>query len=179
MQKLKLDKKTFSCLILYAIFIVDLVFILPSQAKNFIDLHSKVRKLKKKIALYKTDISSQDKFIDEKDRIEIDILDLEGKIMAAQDISTVSTYISNKAKENAVEILEIIFSKPKEYKTSTEGKFSYLPIKIKARAGFHSLAQFFNALERGYYFLETEDLSIEEKSPYHALSFVVNALLKE
>lgn len=179
MQKLKLDKKTCFYLSFYVILAVEAIFIIPYQTKKLINLRFDTAALKKNIAQFNQDINSKEDFIEEKEIIKKHVLSLERKIITFQDISTVSAYISNKAKENAVDIKEISPDKLQSYKTTPEGKFSYLPIKIEAKASFHNLAQFFNALERGGYFLETKELAIKGQPPYYTVSMVVCALLKE
>jgi len=180
MQKFKVDKKTIFYFSFYIILILDLTILLPQQARGFIRLHSKIKTLKKNINQFNQDANFEDKLREERDTIKnFDIPSLEGKIITSQDIFTVSAYISNKAKENTVDIVEIFPRKPEAYKTTSEGEFFYLPIEVEAKAGFHNLAQFINTLEEGYYFLETKELRLKESSPYHEVSLVIVALLRE
>ena len=179
MQSLQIDKKTAIILSFYIFFIVDVLFILPGQVKTFVRLLSTIREIKTNITLYEEGDSKQGTIFDEKEKIKLDIIAMEGNIVTMQDISTVSAYISEKAKVNNVEILGISPSKPQNPKTTPIGKVSYLPITIEARAGFHSLARFLNTIEGGYYFLEPEEVLIQEDNPYHTVRLVLMALLKE
>ena len=91
-----------------------------------------------------------------------------------------SDYISKRAKENNVEILEFITKEPQFYKELSEGKFFYRPLQIGAKAKFHDLALFLNSQERGSYFLETREVRIKKiGSPYHDFVLLIYALQQE
>lgn len=179
MQNRKLDKKEVFYFFFYFILIFNLFFILPYGVKKTLDLNSKINNLKSSIFQFNQDIDFKDRFIAERERIRENILNLKSKIISSQDISTISAYLSLKAKENAVDIQEILPREIQPYKTTSEGNFFYLPLKIEAKARFHNLAHFFNALEKGHYLLEIKELIIKEASFYHKVSIVVCALLQK
>lgn len=179
MQKFKVDKKTLIRSAFYVVLVLEIIFFLPLQVKYLFNLRSKVKDLRTKVTQCREDINCQSKFTDQQERIKIETLNLETKIITTQDIFTVSAYIADKAKENSVEILQLLPQKPEAFKTIPEGKFSYLPLKIEAKGGFHNIAKFLNVVSRGYYFLETRELKIREDKPYHSVSFILVALLKE
>jgi len=179
MQKVRLDKKAIISIVVYAIFLIEILFIAPIQIKRFSSLHSKVRDLRKKVTQAKNDLNSKDKFIQDKEKIKLDIVELESGFIASGDISSVLSFISRKAKENAVDVLEITQSSTKLYTKIGSAKIYSLPIKVKAQAGFHNLSQYLNALQDGYYFLSVDELFIKGNSPYHKAMFVLTALFKE
>ena len=179
MQNIKLDKKEIISLVIYGICLVEIFFIIPVQVKNFSSLHHKMSVLKKKVIQAKKGFSSKDEFINDKEKIKMDIVNLESSFATSQDISAVLAFISRRAKENVVDILEVAQSRPKLYKKIAGMKVYSLPIRVKAKAGFHNLCQCLNALQSGFYFLKISSLSIKGNSLYHEVRFVVTALFKE
>jgi len=179
MQNIKLNKKEIIALAIYVFCIIEIVFIFPIQIKKFTSLHSKVKDLSEKLKEAKRDLDSKDAFINAKEKLKLDIVNLDSKIITSADISSVSAFISRKAKENSVELSEIIQSPPKFYKKTEKAKFFYLPIKVKAKGYFHNICHLLNELGEGYYFLETKELTIKSNTPYHDIVFEVVTLLKE
>ncbi len=179
MQDIKLDRKSVVSLIIYGFCLTEMFLVIPVQVKNFSSLHHKINALKKKVSEAKKDLSSRNEFANDKEKIKLDIADLESSLATSQDISSVLAFISRKAKENAVDILEVTQSSPKLYKKISSMRIYSLPITVKAKAGFHNLSQYLNALQSGFYLLEINGLSIESDSPYHKVKFVVMALFKE
>lgn len=179
MRTFAVDKRTVVCFSVYFIAIVEIALILPCQIKGYVRLRSQSTALNEKISHFNRDVESEGAFLEEKENAGVDIFNIEAKMITSQDISTVSAYISKKAKENNVNISQIIPAALQEYKKTSEGTFSYLPLRIDARAGFHSLAQFLNVLEVGEYFLHTKKLAIQGDKPYHQVDFVIDILVKE
>lgn len=181
MQKFRLDKKTIIYSIFYAVLIIDFLLVLPYQAKKLVGFRSKVGSLRRSIDEFNRDAGSKDKFITEQEEIGIELMNLEEKIIDSQDRSTLLAYISNNAKKNAVDILEITSGEAQQETKDDSGtaEFIHLPIKIEAKADFHSLAQFLNSLERGSYFLEVKGLTVRGNAPYHRVEIMVNALLRQ
>lgn len=179
MQKIKLDKKIIIYSSFYLLALIEVGLILPIQTKKFFQLNSQTAQLRKKISSYKQDINTEDRFVNDREQAKLTIGDLETQFVTSQDVSSITSYISTKAKENAVEILEIMPSQPQHYKTIPQGKFSYLPIKIEAKASFHDLAVFLNILSSGSWFLETKELIMKEDKPSCKVNFVVVVLLRE
>ncbi len=179
MQKFEVDKKTVVLLAFYVFLVIDLVIIVPLQIKKLTSLHSQFLRMQRRIRQYEEDKHLKDTFAARKEKIIFSIEQLKNKIVDSSDIITLSTYISTKAKENAVELEEILPDRMEPYKTTSEGKFYYLPLRIKAKAGFHNLAQFINVLEEGFYFLEVRELEVKENTPYHKVKLVVVAIVKE
>jgi len=179
MQKIKLTKKNYVCLSVYAVCILEIALILPFQFINFGRLFKKVQGLKKKVVQAKESMASKDEMAREKEKTRLDILNLKGKIITSGDISAVLAYISRKAKENSVDVLEITQGRPRAYKTIDKTKFFHLPVRIKAQAAFHNLNKFFNSLEEGYYFLEPGILAIKENISYNTVDITLVLLFKE
>ena len=179
MQNIKLNKKEVISLVIYGVCLIEIFLIIPVQVKNFSSLHHKTSVLKKKITQAKKDLLSKDEFANNKEKMKLDIIDLESSLATSQDISAVLAFISRKAKENAVDILEVTQSRPKLYKKIAGMKVYSLPITVRAKAGFHNLCQCLNAFQGGFYFLKIDSLSIKGNSPYHEVKFVVTALFKE
>ena len=179
MRQFRIEKKLILYIAFYLVFIIDLALVLPYQVKKVLSVHSENKTLGKKINQFKREDNLQAKFIDEQETVEVEMINLASQILAPDDISAISAYISDKAKTNAVELLEISPGEMQEHETNSEGKFSYLPLNIRVNSGFHNLAQFVNSLERGKYFLKIEKLRIREETPYHKVEISVNALVKE
>ncbi len=180
MQNLKLDKKEIVTIIIYVFCIVELIFIFPFQIKKLSSLGSKVKDFKKKIKEVKRDIKSKNEFINTIEKIKLDIVNLDSKIITAGEISSVLAFISHKAKENMVDLLEISQIQPKLYKKIEKAKIFSLPLILKAQASFHNICRFLNILQQSYYFLEIKKLSIKStNSPYHEVEFKAVTLLKE
>lgn len=171
-------KKKNIYLIFYFLFILQLI-ILPPQtrkiAKNLVSLS----KLKKEILQYEKDAKNKSIFLQEKEALRKKNIELESRIISSQDLSSVSAYISEKAKQNAVEILKITSQNFQLIKETPESKFLYLPLLVEAKASFHNLACFLNYLEQGLYLLETKEIIIENNWPAHKIKMVICAIGKE
>jgi len=179
MQNVKLDKKAIVAMVIYGVCIVEILFVIPVQIKNFSSLHHKLSVLKKKVVQAKKDLSSKDEFANNKEKIKLDIVNLESSLATSQDISSVLAFISRKAKENAVDILEVAQASAKPYKKIAGTQIYSLPITVRAKAGFHNLCQFLNVLQSGFYFIKIDSLFIKGNSPYHKVRFVATILFKE
>lgn len=179
MQKLKVDKKTIFYLSFYAVLIINFLIIVPFQVKKFSQARVRLVSTTKELIQFEKDSATGPYLVEEKEALLSDILTLEEKIITAQDISAISADISNKAKEYGVKIIEISSATHEKYRKTSQEEYFYLPITINAEAPFHNSALFLNALERGRYFLEINELAIQESAPYHSVRIVLNTLLKE
>lgn len=157
MQTIKLDKKTIIYLACYAVLILDLVVVLPLQIRKIASLRSKIGELKKNIVDFNNDVAAKDILDAEKKKItELEIPNLAGKIINPQDIFIISAYVTNKAKENDVDILELSHRRPQLYKKTPEGNFFHRPIKISAKARFHDLGKFFECIRKSRLFFRSK-----------------------
>lgn len=179
MQKLNLDKKILVCIIVYAVLILDLLVVIPLQIGGTLSSGRAARLVRGRIAEYNRDSAARERFVQEKDSLSREIFSLQGKIMSRQDVSLFSAYVSGKAKEYGVDIIEVSAGNQDKYKSTAQGTYYYLPLKIDAESGFHNLAQFFNALERGGYYLNIEEMTVKAEAPYHKVRLVISTLLKE
>lgn len=184
---MKPDKKTIFYFSFYLFLIVDLAILLPVQVAKGIGLGRETGRLKKNVIQFEQDKKAELCFNQQKERLSGEILGLEAKIITAQDVSALSAYVSDKAKEYSVEIVEIAAKKAApaggrkssgKSKSSKEA-YSRLPLTIDGEAGFHNCAQFLNVLEKGDYFLECKQLVIKEGFPYHSVRLVLDTVLKE
>ncbi len=185
---MKPDKKTIFYFSFYLFLIVDLMVLLPVQVVKTIGLGRETGRLKKDVIQFEEDKKAELRFNQQKEQLAGEILSLEGKIITAQDVSALSAYVSDKAKEYSVEIVEIAAKKAAPAKgrrsSSAQSKgsgetYSRLPLTIDGEAGFHNCAQFLNVLEKGDYFLECKQLIIREGFPYHSVRLVLDTILKE
>jgi len=179
MPKLNADKKTVFRGAFYLVLALDLLLILPLQAKGLVKLHSQMKKLSQDISDFQKEYARQDQKEKEKEDLGLELLSLDEKTVSIQDISSLSVYISDKAKQNDVEVLEIMPGQPVAYKTTDRGKFSSMDIKIEASGGYHNVGRFVNALESGIYFLSGKTLVVRKGARVHRLSLVVQAVVRE
>jgi len=179
MQGFKLDRKTIFYCVCYAVVIVNLSLIIPFQLKKLFDIHSQTGDLKKKVGQFKVDLASQDILLAEKNQIKyVKIPEIKSQIIGSQDIFVVSAYISGKAKDNKIDVVEIVPQNAQDYKTISEGAYFLRPIKIRANAKFHDLVSFLNDLDNSEYFLEVKELKMHEMKPFHDIIMTVYALQK-
>jgi len=130
-------------------------------------------------AAEKKDSASKDKLISDKEEISREILALNKEIITSSDATNLLAYISNRAKANNVEIVEISPSAPSGYKKIQLGDFYYLPIIINAKANFHDLSRFIDTIEREKYLLEVNELLISQNFPSHRVNMMVKVLFKK
>ncbi len=171
-------KKKNIYLIFYLLFILQLV-LLPPLVKKIIKSLTSLSKLKKEIFQYEKDAKNESTFLQEKEALRKKNIELESRIISSQDIASVSAYISEKAKQNGVEILKITSQSFQLIKETPQNKFFYFPLLIEAKASFHNLAYFLNCLEQGLYLLETKEIIIENNWPTHKIKMVICAIGKE
>jgi Tfp pilus assembly protein PilO len=182
MQKLTLDKRTIIYIGCALVLLIDLVFIIPLQIRTVVRLRSNIGALKKTIKDYEQDTANLTQLKNERDMItNIHIPGYIGRIIKPQEIFMLTDYISRKAKENNIEILEIITKEPKVLKKISDGSFFSRPIEVNLKGRFHDVATLLNALEQGSYFLETKELAIKEVgvSSVHTFRMVVYAIQQE
>ena len=178
MQKFKMKRKVIFFLSFYFGFIV-MICVLPLQVQRILTLKSGTKDLKVRIYQFEQDNAMRQNLERQKAIVNVEIERLENKIMSSGDIFAAAGYVSGKAKEAGVEVLEIMPDKPRNPKTTLDGKFQVLPVKVEGKGKFHNIIKFVDLLEQGRYFAEIGDLVIRQDEPYHGMSMVVNILLKE
>jgi len=179
MQKLILNKKDIICVGIYVLLAFDLLLVVPLQIRSVLGNNVSLHKVKVRISQYNRDKADGDDFLKEKERLSRDILSLQGRIIPRRDVSSVSAYISSKAKDNNVDIFEVTAGTEEEYKNSGGNRYYYLPLKIEAESGYHDLGRFLNALSMGEYYLDTEEILVQGNAPYHKTGLIISILLKE
>ena len=174
----KLDKKAVVSLVVYGICIIEIFFAIPLQVRKFSSLRHKENSLRKKVTQAEKDLSLKDKIAGSKEKIKLDIVNLESSLATSQDISSVLAFVSQKAKESAVDILEIAQSPPKLYKKIAGVNIYALPIAVKAKANFHNFCRCLNVLQSGFYFLGIDSFSISREESSCEVKFVITALFR-
>jgi Tfp pilus assembly protein PilO len=177
MPQMKLDNK-FGMFLLFYIGFVVLALIIPVQVGNIFSVNAKTAELKGKIEKFQQGMKQQDQLSQEKLKISEEITEMENRVATSQDVSAITAYISSQAKENSVEIIEVTPQPIVSYKKTADGQFSKLPLKIEARASYHSLGKFLNRLETGGYFIEAKAMIIKAGQPVNEVSLILNALIK-
>ena len=178
MQKIKLDEKLEICIFIVFVFLALLVGATPYQVKSYFALGGKIKKLNKNISQIKLDISSQNRYLADKDKINRQIMDLGSRIITSQEVSLIQAYISTKAGENGLEVVEMGSGALIKHRTISKGTFYRAPIRLKLRCGYHNLARFLNELEKADYYLEVRTLTVNSAKPYHKVELEIVALVK-
>ena len=179
---MKRDKRLGIILSIYIFCVLELALFIPLGIKGVISAHSKTTKLKNSLSQFIKDKGNINNYLLSKEKKRKRILSIKSKIISSQDISEFQAYISDRAKDNHIEIEEIgpYHSKEAEKPVDICGaKFSYQPVKMKLISNYHTLAKFFNDLEKGRYFLTVKEFSIVSGIPYDKVNAEVWAIEKE
>ncbi|MFH1767732.1 MAG: type 4a pilus biogenesis protein PilO [Candidatus Omnitrophota bacterium] len=176
---MKLDKRAGTYIFICLSFIILSSLATPLQIKGLISSIGKIKRLQNNITRAKADIDSKHGVLLEKAQIKKDIEGIDSKIISSQETSALQIYISTKAKENGLEIIEIDSLKTESKDSGKKGKFSYLPIKLEMKGGFHNLGRFFSEIESGEYFFEVKSLFIQTSKPQPNIKIEMAVVIKE
>lgn len=173
----KTNKRLVVYVSIIAVFVILTVWFTPMQIKTFLVLGKKNKELKKEIVKVEEEIKSRSRVLSDQEELKNQINEFKNKILTSQDISGLQAYISAKAKDNNMEIVEIEAAvNPQLYKSTSYGKFFHLPIRIKLKCGFHNLGRFLNDIEKSDYSLAVSSLSIIEGKSHNEVGIEIMAL---
>ncbi len=162
-----------------AVLVLEVFIILPWSVKHIVSLNQNINKIKRELHNIEEDWPNKEKYAAEKESLEQDIENLFNKFLAPQEESKIFSFISSQAKDFNVELESISPGELLEYKTIRIGEFKYLPIKVEAKANFHSLALLLNRLKNAKYYFEVKDLKIESQKPLNSVNMIICAVVRE
>jgi Tfp pilus assembly protein PilO len=179
MQKLKIDKYITVFCIVAVVGLLELFFLLPLEITKLSDLHKKIDKIRADINAFTKEWPRKDGYIKNIENIKAEIESIKNKISVSGEESHLFSFISSASKNYAVEIKVL---KPQELKplaATKSGEVKYLPINIRLRSQFHSLAQFLDYLQNSEHFFDVREITIKGGYPYDEIEAVICTLIKE
>lgn len=173
MQKINIDKPTFSFIIIAIVLLIELFIIFPWEISKMGGLTKKQGKLIEKINSIENEWPKKDKYLDSKEKLKEEIGKIRGKFITPNQESKILSFISSSSKKFGIEINSLIPEALSPYITGDVGNFKYLPIKVKAKGNFHNLAMFIDYLNSSQYFFEVKKLSMKSSLSDNIIEMVI------
>lgn len=159
LDKIELNKKKVSLIILVCIVIIciDFIFFLKPQVKNVRELGPKIKQLKKDIEALNKDLASLQ---DLKNR-QNELLSKAKKIISEGQLPLLFKDISDIANKSNVKIMQMKPAAELQSEAKAQGKFLPIILAIDLSCSYHSLGKFINALETSAQFMAVQEIKIE------------------
>ncbi len=178
MFKLKVDKQAVIFAILSVFFLIEMAVLLPWSINRIVTSNRGIVKIKKDLENIGREWPNKDNYIADQDKLRGEIKILRKKFVENEDESKLLSFISRSSKEYGVEIQSMSPANFAPYPENQFGQFSYLPIKIKARSRYHSLARFYELVQNSGYFFEVTEFNMKSGSPYNIIELTICGLLE-
>jgi len=173
MQKINIDKPTLVSIIVASILLFELAVVFPWEVSKVGGLTKKEGELIEKINSIKNEWPKKEEYLESKEELEEEVKEIREKFITPDQESKILSFISASSKDFGIEINSLMPEVLKTYVTAKVGNFKYLPIKVKARGGFHNLARFIEHLNSSQYFFEVKKLSMESSSSTNLIEMVI------
>ncbi len=176
---MNIDKKTTSNVILILGVLILGLLITAAQVKNIFKLKKDSKELHGKIGKIYDDVSEKPKILADTEKLKLEILEIKGKVIHYQEISSLQAYISAAAKKYSLDIAETGSSPAQKYKKVGDTSFLQVPINVTLRGGYHQLGAFIADIENGDYSLQVNNINISTGKQNNNITLSILALAIE
>ncbi len=173
MQKINIDKPTWGFIVVVSILVLELLVVFPWEVSKVGSLTKKEGKLVEKINFIENEWPRKGQYLEKKKSLKEEIKKIREKFITSEQESKVLSFISASSKDFGIEINSLMPEVLKTYVVSKFGNFKYLPIKVKAKGGFHNLAMFIEHLNSSQYFFEVKKLHMESSFFINSIEMVI------
>ncbi len=153
--------------------VVDLAFLLVPQFTQFQKVAHDFKQMSSEIKIFQEDILNKDAKLKQKEKLEDQLLLLEGKFSNNNDFSPYLAIINDAIKNSGVNAQT---AKPLPVELlKNEGSFSFyiLPLEVIITDKYHKFGTFLNKLETTGYFIGIKGLEITANYPQHLIRVIV------
>ena len=148
--------------VLLAVFLLDYFFLMRPQLNTLTKINPEIKILQEDITKARNDITRVGQYQDQVQQYKSKI-DVENtKVELRDEVPLILEHISRIADDHKVKINQIMPNViDSEIVLENDERIYYdLPIDLEARASFHDLGRFVNAIEQGPIFLKVGELTI-------------------
>lgn len=179
MQKIDIDKQIIIFLSAAAILIGELFIVFPWEMKTISNLTKKTAKIADQVNSVEREWPKKDKYLENKELLKKEVEKEKSRFLLPGQGSKALSFISANSKNFGIEIQALSPGELQDYISTKLGTFKYLPIKVKAKGKFHSLAKFLDYLGNSQYFFGVKEMSISYRAPYNIIKMVVYGIVEE
>ncbi|MCA9393380.1 MAG: type 4a pilus biogenesis protein PilO [Candidatus Omnitrophica bacterium] len=160
-----MDAKVFYLILgvgLLAVFLLDYFLLMAPQLKTLSKINPEIKILGEDIGKARNNIQRLAQYQSQVTKLTADIALENKKVELRDEVPLILEHISRVAGEYKVKINQIMPNViDSEIVLENDERIYYdLPIDIEARAGYHDLGRFVNAIEQGSIFLKVGELTI-------------------
>ncbi len=160
-----MDAKVFYIILavgLLVLFLLDYFVLMAPQLKTLSKINPEIKILREDISRARDNIQRLGNYESQVRKYEADIAVENKKVELRDEVPLILEHISRIAGENKVTINQIMPNViDSEIVLENDERVYYdLPIDIEARAAYHDLGRFVNAIEQGSIFLKVGELTI-------------------
>lgn len=171
-------------LFLAVLFLADYLLLMQFQLRVLYVLNPKVGILGKELRTTKDDIAKRAEYQQELQRLSEKVKAMNTKIRTREEMTLIIDNVSRLARANGVRIEQIMpdSESSEPILKNTGGQYFIIPLRVEARAGYHSFGKFLNQIEREEAFLTLGDFSIQGNptdSTKHKINVNIKAIVFE
>ena len=170
--------------IFVCIFVVDYFAITMWQVRALSTLNPKVSTLSKDLKQAQVDIKNVNQYRAQGNQLKNRMSTVGAAILSKEEIPVILDSISSLAKEFNVKINQVapLKEEQKLVLSNSEGQYFVIPISVRAKASYHNLGRFFNAIESNDIFMSISDFSIASTNDdplRHQVSLTIRTFVNE
>lgn len=168
---------------LAVVFVLDIVVFMGPQIRSMNKVGAENRKLLEDIKLAKSEIGKIETYRSNVKDLQTEVQKVGFKIKLKEEVPLILERISQIATSNDIKIDQIMPTAQAQETIieNNERRFSYLPIVIEAKGGYHNVGRFINQLELDEIFLKlsTFSMSYSTDPRYHKIKMTFNSIISE
>lgn len=160
-----MDAKMFYVILgvaLLAVFLLDYFLLMSPQLNTLTKINPEIKQLQEDITKAKNNSQRLPQYEGQVVQLEADIKQENTKVELRDEVPLILEHISRIASENKVKINQIMPNViDSEIVLENDERIYYdLPIDIEAKAAYHNVGRFVNAIEKGPIFLSVGELTV-------------------
>lgn len=160
-----MDAKVFYLILgvgLLAVFLLDYFLLMSPQLKTLSKINPEIKILAEDITKARNSMQRLGQYQNQVSKLTTDIARENKKVELRDEVPLILEHISRIASEHKVQINQIMPNViDSEIVLENEERIYYdMPIDIEAKAAYHDLGRFVNAIEKGSIFLKVGELTI-------------------